>query len=227
MTLHYIWGGFFLLAFFTAVINYIFFGNTAIFKEIVDSTFDASRMAVIDIALPLIGIMSLWLGLMNIGEKAGAVRFLARLAGPFFQKLFPEIPRDHPVSGQLLMNFSANMLGLDNAATPLGLKAMQGLQELNPDKESASNAQIMFLTLNTSGLTIIPISILAQRAILGASNPADVFIPILIATFVSTLTGMTYVAIRQRIPLFNRVVLACFPIWENRGFLCLLFVIRF
>lgn len=207
MTLHYIWGGFFLLAFVTAIVNYLFLGHTTIFKEIIDSTFDASRMAVIDIALPLIGIMSLWLGLMNIGEKAGAVRLLARLVGPFFQKLFPEIPRNHPVSGQLLMNFSANMLGLDNAATPLGLKAMQGLQELNPDKERASNAQIMFLTLNTSGLTIIPISILAQRAILGAANPADVFIPVLIATFVSTLTGMSYVAIRQRISLLNRVVL--------------------
>ena len=207
MTLHYIWGGFFIIGFITAVVQYFIIGDSEVFKRMMDATFDASRMAVMDIALPLTGIMALWMGLMNIGEKAGAVRLLSRIVGPFFNRLFPEIPKSHSVSGQLLMNFSANMLGLDNAATPLGLKAMQSLQELNPDKEKASNAQIMFLTLNTSSLTIIPVSILAQRVILGASNPADVFIPILIATFCSTLAGLFYVAIRQKISLFNKVVI--------------------
>ena len=160
-----------------------------------------------DIALPLAGIMTLWLGLLNIGEKAGAIRFLSKIVGPFFSKLFPEIPKNHPASGQLLMNFSATMLGLDNAATPMGLKAMQSLQELNPKKEEASNAQIMFLALNTAGMTIIPINIIAQRAILGAANPTDVFIPILIATFVATLSAILFVGIKQRLNLFNHIVL--------------------
>ena len=159
------------------------------------------------IALPRTGVMTLWLGLMNIGEKAGAVQFLSRIVGPFFSRLFPELPRDHPVHGQMLMNFSANMLGLDNAATPLGLKAMEGLQELNPKKDTASNAQIMFLVINTSGLTIVPVTILAQRSILGAATPTDVFLPILIATYVSTLIGIVAVAIRQRINLLDKVVL--------------------
>lgn len=208
MTLNYIWIAFFVIAFVVAVIQFIVTGDADVFKRIVDSTFDSSKMAVMDIALPLTGIMVLWLGLMNIGEKAGAVNFLARIVGPFFNKLFPEIPKGHPASGQLLMNFSANMLGLDNAATPIGLKAMQSLQELNPHKERASNAQIMFLVLNTSGLTIIPVSILAQRAILKSASPTDIFIPILIATFCSTLVGLIVVSIKQKINLFDKTVLA-------------------
>ena len=167
-----------------------------------------AKFSVMDIALPLVGIMTLWLGILNIGEKAGAIRFFSRIIGPFFSKLFPEIPKNHPANGQLVMNFSANMLGLDNAATPLGLKAMQSLQELNPKKDTASNAQIMFLALNTSGLTIIPLTIIAQRAILGAVNPTDVFIPILIATYISTLTAIIYVGIRQKLNLINKTVLS-------------------
>ncbi|MCD7971174.1 MAG: hypothetical protein LUG18_00680 [Candidatus Azobacteroides sp.] len=208
MVLNYIWVGFFLIAFVTALLSYLFSGDTIVFKNIIDNTFASSEMAVMKIALPLTGVMTLWLGLMNIGEKAGAINFLARIVGPFFSRLFPEIPKNHPASGQLLMNFSANMLGLDNAATPLGLKAMNSLQELNPNKEVASNAQIMFLVLNTSGLTIIPISVLAQRAILGSENPTDVFIPILIATVVSSLVGLTFVAIKQKINLLDKVVLS-------------------
>ena len=206
MTLNYVWIGFFLIAFLMALGSWIFSGNTEVFKAIMDSTFSSSKMAVMDIALPLAGVMALWLGLMNIGEKAGAIRFLSRIVGPFFSRLFPEIPKNHPASGQLMMNFSANMLGLDNAATPLGLKAMQSLQDLNPKKDTASNAQIMFLVLNTSGLTIVPVSILAQRAILGASNPTDVFIPILLATYVATLVGLIALSIKQKISLWNKTV---------------------
>jgi len=207
MTLNYIWIAFFLVAFVVALLQFAISGDAMIFKNIIDATFTSSKVAVMDIALPLTGVMTLWLGLMSIGEKAGAVRFLSRIVGPFFAKLFPEIPKNHPASGQLLMNFSANMLGLDNAATPIGLKAMQSLQELNPKKDVASNAQIMFLTLNTSGLTIIPVTILAQRAILGSSNPTDIFVPLLIATYCSTFAGLVFVAIRQRINLFNKTVL--------------------
>ena len=207
MVLNYIWIGFFLVAFVVAVLSFAITGDTLTFKAIIDATFSASKMAVLDIALPLTGIMTLWLGLMNIGEKAGAVGVLSRIVGPFFSKLFPEIPKNHPASGQLLMNFSANMLGLDNAATPLGLKAMQSLQDLNPNKETASNAQIMFLAINTSGLTVIPVAILAQRAILGASNPTDIFIPLLIATYCSTLAAIIFVGIKQKINLFNKVIL--------------------
>lgn len=207
MVLNYIWISFFLIAFIVALIKLIVTGDMEVFKTIIDATFDSSKLAVMDISLPLVGIMTLWLGLMNIGEKAGAINFLSRIVGPFFNKLFPEIPKSHPVNGQIMMNFSANMLGLDNAATPLGLKAMDGMQELNPNKDTASNAQIMFLVLNTSGLTIIPVTILAQRAILGAADPSDVFIPILIATYCSTLTGLIAVAIWQKINLFNRVVM--------------------
>ncbi|MBR3287989.1 MAG: hypothetical protein IKI72_09290 [Bacteroidales bacterium] len=207
MVLNYIWIGFFLVAIAAATLKAIFAGDTQVFKVIIDSTFTASESAVMQIALPLTGVMTLWLGLMNIGEKAGAVQFLSRIVGPFFNRLFPELPRDHPVHGQMLMNFSANMLGLDNAATPLGLKAMEGLQELNPKKDTASNAQIMFLVINTSGLTIVPVTILAQRSILGAATPTDVFLPILIATYVSTLIGIVAVAIRQRINLLDKVVL--------------------
>lgn len=208
MVLNYIWIAFFLIAFIVALFKLIVTGDTEIFKTIIDATFNSSKMAVMDISLPLVGVMTLWLGLMNIGEKAGAINFLSRIVGPFFNRLFPEIPQSHPVNGQIMMNFSANMLGLDNAATPLGLKAMNGMQELNPNKDTASNAQIMFLVLNTSGLTIIPVTILAQRAILGAADPSDVFIPILIATYFSTLAGLIAVAIWQKINLFDRVVMA-------------------
>lgn len=208
MLLNYIWIGFFLVAFVVAVTSFALTGDATVFKNIIDATFSAAKMAVLDIALPLAGVMTLWLGLMNVGEKAGAIRFLSRIVGPFFSKLFPEIPANHPATGQLLLNFSANMLGLDNAATPLGLKAMESMQQLNRRKDTASNAQIMFLAINTSGLTIIPIAVLAQRAILGAANPTDVFVPLLIATYCSTLGGIIYVAICQRINLFNKTVLA-------------------
>lgn len=207
MVLNYIWAGFFLIAFVVALIQLIAFQDVSVFSRMVQSTFDMSIFAVMDIALPLVGVMTLWLGLMNIGEKAGCVRFLSRIIGPFFSKLFPEIPKNHPVNGQLLMNFSANMLGLDNAATPLGLKAMQSLQELNPNKDTASNAQIMFLALNTSGLTLIPIAIMAQRSILGAANPTDIFIPLLMATYCSTLIAILYVGIKQKLPLWNATFL--------------------
>lgn len=191
-----------------AIIRFFFFEDHSVFERIVSSTFEMSEFAVMDIALPLSGVMILWLGFMNIGERAGAINYLSRIIAPFFSKLFPEIPKDHPANGQLVMNFAANMLGLDNAATPIGLKAMASLQELNPNKETASNAQIMFLALNTSGLTIIPITILAQRSIMGAENPTDIFIPLLIATFFSTLTAIIYVGIRQKLNIWNKTVIA-------------------
>ena len=207
MVLNYIWVAFFIVAFVVAIVRFILTGDSDIFKIVIDSTFTASKSAVMDIALPLTGVMVLWLGLMNIGEKAGAVNFLARITTPFFVRLFPELPRKSPVFGQMLMNFSANMLGLDNAATPLGLKAMQGLQDENPCKDTASNAQIMFLVINTSSLTIIPVTIITQRMILGASNPTDIFIPILIATAISTLAGIFVVALKQGINLFDKVLI--------------------
>ena len=207
MALNYIWVAFFVIAFLVALAKLIFLGDTEIFKIIVEGLFDSSKVAVMDIALPLAGVMTFFLGLLNVGEKAGAINFLARIIGPFFHKLFPEVPRDHPANGQMIMNFSANMLGLDNAATPFGLKAMGSLQELNPNKDTASNAQIMFLVLHTSGLTIIPLSIMAQRAILGAKDPSDIFIPCLIATYVATVVSMIAVAIKQRINLINSTVL--------------------
>lgn len=207
MVLNYIWIGFFLCAFAVALVQAFILNDPYVFERVVSSTFEMSKFAVMDIALPLSGVMILWLGLMNIGEKAGAINFLSRIIGPFFSKLFPEIPKDHPAHGLLVMNFAANMLGLDNAATPMGLKAMESLQEFNKEKEVASNAQIMFLALNTSGLTIIPITILAQRAIMGAANPSDVFIPLLISTFVSTITAILYVGIRQKLDIWNFVVI--------------------
>ena len=212
MVLNYIWIAFFIVAFVVAIIQAVFMGDTEVFKRISDSTFEMSKMAVMDIALPLAGVMTLWLGIMNIGEKAGAINFMARIVGPFFAKLFPSIPKNHEVHGQLLMNFSANMLGLDNAATPMGLKAMQSLQTLNPKKDTASDAQIMFLALNTSGLTIIPVSVLAMRATVTgpmgehAASPTDVFIPILIATAISTLTAILFVGIKQKLNLLNKTV---------------------
>jgi spore maturation protein SpmA len=207
MALNYIWSGFFLVAFLAALAQWIFLGDTEIFKKIIDGTFETAKMGVMDIALPLAGVMTLWLGIMNIGEKAGAVGWLARVIAPFFSRIFPDVPHDHPATGHMVMNFSANLLGLDNAATPFGLKAMESLQTLNPNKEEASNAQIMFLVLHTSGLTLIPLAIMAQRAILGAKDPSDIFIPCMIATYVATLTGIIVVSIKQRINLLNRVVL--------------------
>ncbi|ARK09943.1 nucleoside recognition domain-containing protein [Fibrivirga algicola] len=207
MALNYIWVAFFLIAFLVALAKLIFLGDTEIFKLLVEGLFDSSKVAVMDIALPLAGVMTFFLGLLNIAEKIGAINAIARVIGPFFNKLFPEVPKDHPANGQMIMNFSANMLGLDNAATPFGLKAMQSLQELNPDKETASNAQIMFLVLHTSGLTIIPLGIMAQRAILGAADPSDIFIPCLIGTYVATVASILIVGIKQRLNLFNTTVL--------------------
>ncbi|MDR3236298.1 MAG: spore maturation protein [Prevotellaceae bacterium] len=204
--LNIIWICFFLVAFVVACAQFAC-GDAGIFGRIIDSTFDMSKFAVMDIALPLTGVMTLWLGILNIGERAGAIRVLSRIVGPFFSKLFPEIPKGHPAAGQILMNFSANMLGLNNAATPLGLKAMNSLQELNPKKDTASNAQIMFLVLNTSSLMIIPVGIMAQRAALGAANPTDVFLPILLATYFSSLVGLIAVAVKQKINLFHKTVI--------------------
>jgi spore maturation protein SpmA len=208
MALNYIWIAFFLIAFLFALVKLVFLGDTEAFKLLVDGMFDSSKSSVMDIALPLVGNMALWLGIMNIGERAGAINFLSRIVGPFLNKLFPEVPKNHPATGQMMMNFSANLLGLDNAATPLGLKAMGSLQELNPNKETASNAQIMFLVLHTSGLQLLPVTIIAQRFILHAADPADVFIPIIIATYVATVVGMIAVAIKQKINLFDRVIIA-------------------
>jgi spore maturation protein SpmA len=199
---------FFGVAFFVAIIQFIFFGNTDIFKILVDGMFDSAEMAVMKIALPLAGVMTFFMGILQIGEKAGAIHFLARRIKPFFTRLFPEIPQDHPVHGQMIMNFSANLLGLDNAATPFGLKAMQGLQEINPVKETASNAQIMFLVLHSAGPVLIPLSIMAQRAIYGAQDASDVFIPCLMATYATTMTGLIVVSIKQKIKLFEPVLFA-------------------
>lgn len=207
MTLTYIWTGFFLVGFLAALAQWLFLGDVEVFKRVIDGTFTAAKVAVMDIALPLAGIMTLWLGILNIGEKAGAINLLARIIAPFFSRIFPEVPKDHPATGHMVMNFSANFLGLDNAATPFGLKAMESLQSLNPTKDVASNAQIMFLVLHTSGLTLIPLSIMAQRAILGAKDASDIFIPTLIATYVATVVSMIAVAIRQRINMFDRVIL--------------------
>jgi spore maturation protein SpmA len=206
MALNLLWIIFFLLAFITALIRLIFFGDTEIFKTIVDGVFDSSGTSV-QIAIGLIGVMALFLGFMNVGEKAGAVNFLSRIIGPFFSKLFPEVPKNHPSMGHMVMNFSANLLGLDNAATPFGLKAMQSLQELNPQKDTASNAQIMFMVLHASGLTIIPVSIIAQRAILKSNDPTSIFIPCMIATFAATVVALIVVAIKQKINLFQPAIL--------------------
>jgi spore maturation protein SpmA len=207
MILNYIWVAFFLIAFVVALIKLVVFNDTTVFPAMLQSTFDMAKTGF-EISIGLAGVMSLWLGLMKIGEKGGMVPILSRLVGPFFSRLFPEIPRNHPATGSIIMNFSANILGLDNAATPLGLKAMNELQEINPDKDTASNAQIMFLVLNASGLTVIPISIMADRAMLHAANPTSIFIPTLIATFFSTFAGLLYVCIRQKINVFDPVILA-------------------
>lgn len=206
MVLNYIWIAFFLTAFIVAVVRLIFLGDTEVFPAIINSTFDSSKTAF-EISLGLTGVLSLWMGIMRIGEQGGVIGVFSRLLSPFFTKLFPEIPKGHPVTGSIFMNLAANMLGLDNAATPLGLKAMEGLQELNPKKDTASNPMIMFLVLNTSGLTLIPISIMVYRAQLGAAQPTDVFVPILLATFFSTLAGIIAVSLYQRINLLNRTIL--------------------
>lgn len=207
MALNYIWIAFFLTGFIVALGQWIFAGNTQIFNEMINSTF-ASAKTGFEISLGLTGVLTLWLGLMKVGEKGGVVTILGRLFGPFFQRLFPELPKGHPAYGSMILNFSANMLGLDNAATPMGLKAMKEMQDSNPDKDTASNAQIMFLVLNASGLTIIPVSIMVYRTQLGAANPSDIFIPILIATYFATLVGLISVAIIQKINLFDKVIFA-------------------
>lgn len=206
MVLNYIWITFFIVAFIVALARLIFLGDTQVFPELINSTFSASQTAF-DIALGLTGVLSLWLGIMKIGERGGLVTFISRLLSPIFSKLFPDIPKGHPATGNIFMNLAANMLGLDNAATPLGLKAMESLQELNPKKDTASNPMIMFLVLNTSGLVIIPIGIMVYRAQLGAAQPTDVFVPILLATTIATLAGIIAVSIYQRINLLNRSIL--------------------
>lgn len=240
MALNYIFIGFFLVAFVVAILRVIGYflrdflleygmhfdkADLNVFYAIVQSTFDMAETSV-SIAIYLIGIMALWLGIMKIGEYGGAINILSRLVAPFFKKLFPELPKDHPAMGSMMMNFSANMLGLDNAATPLGLKAMNELQSTNTTKDTASNAQIMFLVLNTSGLTLIPVSVMALRASAGAAQPSDVFLPILLATFFATLAGLISVSLYQKINLLNKVVLAylgsltlaiCLFIWWLTG----------
>lgn len=207
MFLNRLWIGLFLVAMLTACIKAFAFGDLNVFSDIVMSLFDNAKKGF-EISLYLTGVLALWMGIMKIGEEGGAVRILTRMVAPLFTKLFPELPKDHPAFGTMMLNYSANMLGLDNAATPIGLKAMGQLQEINPDKETASNAQIMFLVLNTSGLTIIPVTILAYRMANGSADPSEVFLPILLATFVSTMAGLIFVSIRQRINLLNTTVIA-------------------
>ena len=206
MVLNYIWIAFFLIAFIIASIKLIFLGDTAIFPAIMDSVFEMAKVGF-ELSLGLTGVLALWLGIMKIGEKGGVINSFARFLNPLFKRLFPGIPENHPAIGSIVMNISANMLGLDNAATPMGLKAMKEMQELNTTKDTASNAQILFLVLNTSGLTLIPISIMVYRAQLGAADPTDIFIPILLATFFSTIVGLITVALYQKIKLFDKVIL--------------------
>ena len=206
MVLNYIWVAFFLIAFIIALVKLIFLGDTEVFPAMMNSTFETSKTAF-EISLGLTGVLSLWLGVMKIGERGGVVNALARVLSPLFTRLFPDIPKGHPVTGSIFMNIAANMLGLDNAATPLGLKAMEQLQELNPKKDTATNPMIMFLVLNTSGLTLIPVSIMVYRVQLGAANPTDIFIPILLATFCSTLAGIIITSLFQRINLLNKEML--------------------
>jgi spore maturation protein SpmA len=206
MVLNYIWIAFFLVAFVIALVRLVFMGDTEVFPAIMNSTFDTSKTAF-EISLGLTGVLSLWLGIMKIGEKGGVVNVVARVLSPVFTRLYPDIPKGHPVTGSIFMNVAANMLGLDNAATPLGLKAMEQLQELNPKKDTATNPMIMFLVLNTSGLTLIPVSIMVYRAQMGAAQPTDIFVPILLATFFSTLAGIIVTSLYQRINLINRTML--------------------
>ena len=206
MVLNYIWIAFFVIAFVVASVKLLFMGDFDVFPAMMDSTFSSSKTAF-EISLGLTGVLSLWLGVMRVGEQGGVVNMLARLLSPVFTRLFPDIPKGHPVTGSIFMNIAANMLGLDNAATPLGLKAMEQMQELNTKKDTASNPMIMFLVLNTSGLTLIPVSIMVYRAQMGAAQPTDIFIPILLATFFSTLAGVIVTSLYQRINLLNRVML--------------------
>lgn len=205
MVLNYIWIAFFVISFVIALGKLIFMGDTAVFTDMMTASTTSAKNAF-ELSLGLTGVLSLWMGIMKIGEKGGLVAALARLLSPVLSKIFPDVPKGHPAMGTMFMNFSANMLGLDNAATPMGLKAMQELQELNPDKETASNPMIMFLVLNTSGLTLIPVSVLTFRTQMGAANPTDIFLPILIATTVATLVGLLVTSIYQRINLFNRTM---------------------
>ena len=207
MALNYIWIAFFLIGFLVALAQLIFAGNTQIFNELVNAIF-ANAKTGFEISLGLTGALTLWMGLLKVGEKGGVIAILGKAIGPLFQKLFPGLPKGHPAYGSVMLNLAANMLGLDNAATPVGLKAMKEMQEANPDKETASNAQIMFLVLNAAGLTIIPVSIIVYRIQLGATNPADIFIPILISTFCALMTGLVSVAIIQKINLFDKVILS-------------------
>jgi spore maturation protein SpmA len=209
MILNYIWIGFILIAFVIALVKLLVFGNTEIFTAIVNSTFDTAKTGF-TISLGLTGVLSLWMGIMKIGEHGGMVGLFSRMVNPLFRRLFPCIPKDHPAAGSMLLNISANMLGLDNAATPAGLKAMQELQAINPSKDKASDPMIMFLVLNASGLTLIPVSVMTIRAQMGAANPSDVFLPILIATFVATMVGALAVCIKQRINIFDKVILGTF-----------------
>ena len=206
MVLNYIWIAFFLIAFVTGLVRLLVFGDAEVFPAMVGSTFEMAKLGF-EISLGLTGVMTLWLGLMKVGERGGVVAIMARWVGPLFRKLFPDIPPGHPATGSILMNIAANMLGLDNAATPLGLKAMDELQSINPQRDKASNPMIMFLVLNTSGLTLIPISIMVYRAQLGAADPSDIFLPILLATFFSTMAGILAVAFFQKLNLFNKVIL--------------------
>lgn len=206
MVLNYIWIAFFIVAFAVALVKLTFMGDVNVFTDIVNSTFTSAKTGF-EISLGLTGVLSLWMGIMKIGEQSGVVNRLARILSPVLSKIFPDIPKDHPVMGTMFMNIAANMLGLDNAATPMGLKAMEQLQEINPKKDTASNSMIMFLVLNTSGLTIIPVSVMVYRAQMGAAQPTDVFVPILLATFFSTLVGLLVTSLWQRINLFNRTIL--------------------
>lgn len=207
MVLNYIWIAFFLIAFVVGLIKLIFFGDVTVFSSMMNGAFDSAKTAF-ELSIGLTGIMTLWMGLMKVAETGGMIKILSRIVSPLFAKLFPEIPKGHPAQGSIVMNLAANMLGLDNAATPLGLKAMKELHALNPNKDTASNSQIMFMVINASGLTIIPMSIIVYRTQLGAVNPADIFIPILLSTFCAALTGIIAVSIVQKINLFNKVVLA-------------------
>lgn len=207
MALNYLWIAFFIVAFIVGLARLIFFGDIDVFPQMMNATFDSAKTGF-TISLGLTGALTLWMGLMRIGEKGGMINVMSRLIGPFFSRLFPELPKNHPAYGSMMMNIAANMLGLDNAATPVGLKAMQELQSTNKSKDTASNAQIMFLVLNTSGLTIIPISVMAIRATKLAANPSDIFLPILLATFFSTIVGIIAVSLVQRINLFDKVILA-------------------
>lgn len=209
MALNYVWIAFFLIAFIVAFVKFVFFGDTEIFAEIMNTTFTTARTGF-EISLGLTGVLALWLGIMKVGEKGGMVELFSRAVAPLFSKLFPEIPKGHPASASILMNISANILGLDNAATPFGLKAMNELQELNKQKDTASNSMIMFLVMVASGLTVVPVTVMVFRAQMGAENPSDVFIPIMIATFSSTLIGVLAVCIKQRINFFDKAIIGFF-----------------